>query len=72
MIQGGDQSAVLPCNIGDIESVKSSSLVLMDSFDSGGVYCKFYPGKTDFSLYLPLVSICFYMHWYFLIYFLIS
>ena len=27
----------------------------------GGVYCQFYPGKTDFSLYLSLVSVCLYI-----------
>ena len=34
----------------------------------GQVYHQFYPGKIDFSLYLSLVSVCLYMHWYFLIY----
>ena len=29
--------------------------------DTGGVYCQFYPGKTDFSLYLCLVSVCLYI-----------
>ena len=27
----------------------------------GGVYCQFYLGKTDFSLYLSLVSVCLYI-----------
>ena len=37
------------------------AVVTVSDFETGGVYCKFYLGKTDFSLYLPVVSVCLYI-----------